>query len=278
MLYRSTIGVLTIAIVALAGSAAQAFDESKYPNLKGKWERLQGPAGIPRFALGPVKAPLTPEYQAIYNANVASQTAGGHGDEPSYACLPPGMPRIMNVFEPMEIVVTPETTHILIAHIHDNRRVYTDGRDWPEEIEPSFHGYSIGQWIDTDGDGRYDLLEIETRGMKGPRTYDTTGLPLHHDNQTIIKERIYLDKADPGLLHDDITTIDHALTEPWTVHKTFERDKSPQPSWLEEVCEEHNEHVRIGTENYFLGANGVLMPTHKDQAPPDLRYFKPVPK
>src|ERR1700734_3716415 len=134
MLYRSIAGALVIGIAALAGSAAQAFDESKYPNLKGKWERLQGPAGIPRFALGPVKAPLTPEYQAIYNANVASQTAGGHGDEPSYACLPPGMPRIMNVFEPMEIVVTPETTHILIAHIHDNRRVYTDGRDWPEEI------------------------------------------------------------------------------------------------------------------------------------------------
>jgi hypothetical protein len=25
---------------------------------------------------------------------------------------------------------------------------------------------------------------------------------------------------------------------------------------------------------YFLGADGTLMPTRKDQAPPDLRYFK----
>src|SRR6516225_28005 len=28
---------------------------------------------------------------------------------------------------------TPETTHILIEHIHDNRRIYTDGRDWPAD-------------------------------------------------------------------------------------------------------------------------------------------------
>ena len=91
-------------------------------------------------------------------------------------CLPPGMPRIMNAFEPMEIVVTPSTTYILISHIHDNRRIYTDGRDWPTDPEPSFKGYSIGKWVDTDGDGRYDVLEVETRYMKGPRAYDTTGL------------------------------------------------------------------------------------------------------
>ena len=214
------------------------------------------------------------EYQAIYDANVAAQTAGGHGDEPSYACLPPGMPRIMNVFEPMEIVVTPDTTHILIAHIHDNRRIFTDGRDWPAEIEKSFQGYAIGKWSDTDGDGRYDLLEAETRGMKGPRTYDTTGLPLHHDNETIVTERIYLDKDNPDLLHDDITTIDHALTGPWTVSKTFKRNQSPRPNWLEEVCEENNQHVHVGSETYFISANGLLMPTRKDQPPPSLKYFK----
>ena len=46
----------------------------------------------------------------------------------------------------MEIVVTPETTHILIEHIHDSRRIYTDGRDWPADMydDPQFAGYSIG--------------------------------------------------------------------------------------------------------------------------------------
>ena len=97
----------------------------------------------------------------------------------------------------MEIVLTAETTYILIDHINDNRRIFTDGRDWPAEEDPAFHGYSIGQWIDTDNDGRYDTLEVETRNFKGPRAYDTTGLPLHSDNETVVKERIYLDKADP---------------------------------------------------------------------------------
>ena len=80
------------------------------------------------------------------------------------------------------------------------RRIYTDGRDWPKQSEPSFMGYSIGKWIDTDADGRYDLLEVETRGLKGPRVFDATGIPLHADNETIVKERIYLDKANPNLL------------------------------------------------------------------------------
>ena len=144
-------------------------------------------------------------------------------------CLPPGMPRIMNAFEPMEIVVTPATTYILISHIHDNRRIYTDGRDWPGEIEPSFSGYSIGRWIDQDGDGRFGTLAVETRGIKGPRAYDTSGLPLHSDNQTIVKERIYLDKTDRTVLWNEITTIDHAMTRPWTVTKKYLRDPNPGP-------------------------------------------------
>ena len=35
-----------------------------------------------------------------------------------------------------------------------------------------------------------------------------------------------------------------------------------------------NMHVGIGKENYFLSADGNLMPTKKDQPPPDLKYFK----
>ena len=98
--------------------------------------------------------------------------------------------------------------------IHDNRRVYTDGRDWPSEIEPTFAGYSIGRWIDSDGVGRFDTLEIETRHLKGPRAYDTSGMPLHADNKTIVKESLHLDKTNPNLLLDEITTFDDALTSP----------------------------------------------------------------
>jgi len=75
---------------------------------------------------------------------------------------------MMMAFGPLEWVITPKTTYILIAWHDHLRRVFTDGRDWPEKIEPSFAGYSIGRWIDEDGDGVYDVLEVETRGFKGP--------------------------------------------------------------------------------------------------------------
>jgi hypothetical protein len=195
------------------------------------------------------------------------------GTEPSWMCLPPGMPRIMNVFESMEVVITPATSFFLLSHIHDNRRVYTDGRDWPSEIEPTFAGYSIGRWIDGEGAGRYDTLEIETRHLKGPRAYDTSGLPLHSDNKTIIKERLHLDKANPNLLLDEITTFDDALTRPWTVIKRFARDPDPRPNWLEAICTENNPHVRIQNDNYYIAADGLLMPAKKGQKPPDLKYF-----
>jgi hypothetical protein len=191
------------------------------------------------------------------------------------------MPRIMHVYSPMEIVVTPETTHILIEHIHDNRRIYTDGRDWPEDMydDPQYAGYSIGKWLDEDGDGRYDTLVVETRGLKNPRTYDATGIPFHEDGRTIIKERIYLDKKDPNTLYDEITVIDDALTRPWTALKYYHRVAAKGPIWWrEDICAENNVHVMIANEDFYLSADGLLMPARKDQAPPDLRYFKPTGK
>jgi len=133
-------------------------------------------------------------------------------------------------------------------------------------------GYSIGRWIDETGSGRYSVLEIETRNMKGPRAFEPSGIPLHSDNQTVVHERMYLDKANPDILHDEITTIDHALTRPWTVNKSYQRERNP--IWIEAVCNEANPHLRIGKENYMLSADGYLMPAKKNQQPPDLRYFR----
>jgi hypothetical protein len=190
------------------------------------------------------------------------------------------MPLMMIAFYPQEYVITPETTYILVNNADHGRRIFTDGRDWPKrEREPTYQGYSIGKWIDEDADGRYDVLEVETRGpFKGPRVYDATGLPLHHDNQSIFKERIYLDKADPNLLHDEITVIDHALTRPWTVNKRYRRDTAAQPDWPEYVCGEESLHVQVGKENYFVSGDLYLMPARKNQAAPDLRYFRQTRK
>jgi hypothetical protein len=121
-------------------------------------------------------------------------------------------------------------------------------------------------------------IEVETRGFKGPRAYDATGLPLHFDNQSVFKERIHLDKADANLLHDEITVFDRALTRPWTVDKRYIRGKNPRPDWEEFICPENNNHITVGKEEYFVSADGYLMPVRKGQAPPDLRYFNQARK
>jgi hypothetical protein len=257
-----------LALLVMAAPGAHAFDEGKYPDFKGQWERTTAPRWIDAG-----KAPLTAEYRAIFEANVKDQAAGGQGDTPTYTCLSPGMPRVMNAYEPFEVVVTPRETHILMDHIHDSRRIFTDGRNWPDTIEPTYVGYSIGTWVDEDGDGRYDALLIETRGFRGPRSYDSTGTPLHRDNQTIVRERIHLDGADPNVFYDEITVIDHALTRPWSMTKKYVRGKNKRPVWGESVCAEGNQHIVIGSEPYMLSADGFLMPSKKDQLPPDLKYF-----
>jgi hypothetical protein len=146
-------------------------------------------------------------------------------------------------------------------------------------MEPTYQGFSIGKWIDEDGDGRYDVLEVDTRGpFKGPRAYGASGLPLHFDNESSFKERFHLDKNNPNLLHDEITVFDHALTRPWSVDKTFARNPNPRPNWGQTFCTEGNNQIVIGTENYFLSGEGLLMPARKNQSPPDLRYFKQAGK
>ena len=115
MLYRNSIGAIALAVALLVTmGAAQAFDESKYPDWKGQWRRGDPGGGRydPSKPLAAQEAPLTEEYKKIHAASIADQAAGGQGNDPTYTCVPPGMPRIMNVYDPMEIIITPSTTQM----------------------------------------------------------------------------------------------------------------------------------------------------------------------
>jgi hypothetical protein len=286
MFDRSSAGLAAAALAAalmLAAGGVRAADDGKYPNWKGQWDTINPRFGGQAIKFDPTKtfgpaqqAPLTLEYQKVLAESMADQAKGGLGNYPSARCLPGGMPRMM-ASPVQEYIITPDITYI-VAGI-ELRRIFTDGRDWPTGLEPTYQGYSIGTWIDEDGDGRYDVLEVDTRGpFKGPRAYDASGLPLHFDNESTFKERFHLDKNNPNLLHDEITVFDHALTRPWSVDKTFARNPNPRPNWGQTFCTEGNNQIVIGTENYFLSGEGLLMPAKKNQSPPDLRYFKQAGK
>jgi len=279
---RRSIGAAVVTAALLMTSfAAQAFDDAKYPDLSGQWVAVRlGVRGQPAFdptkpwGLGQ-EAPLTPEYQKILEQSVADQAKGSQGNWLSgISCLPTGMPTMMTLYRPMEIIVLPDTTYIRIDHTHQShRRIHTDGRGWPKDVLPSFRGYSIGKWVDTDGDGKFDVLEVETRFLKGPRALDPAGMPTHADNESIVKERFSLDKADPSRLHNEITLIDNAFTRPWTVLKTYRRLPDKYPDWPEDSCDSEG-ILKVGDQTYFKSADGTLMPTAKDQPPPNLKYFE----
>jgi len=279
MARRAPIGLIVCAaMLSVTAAGARAHDESKYPDMRAQWTRLGGAQFDPDRPPGRgQQPPLTPEYQAILEGIYAARAEGSLEGNNTTTCIPYGMPRAMIVYETMDVIIQREITHIRVSSISDLRRIYTDGRKWPAKITPTFMGYSIGHWEDSDGDGRFDTLVVETRGFRGPRTFDgTPGIPLHRDNQTVVNERIYLDNGNADVLRDDITVIDNALTRPWSVARKYKRSR--QPYWSEYACHEGNQQVLVGKENYMVSADGFLMPVKKDQPPPDLRYFNQPPK
>jgi hypothetical protein len=259
--------VLATAVALPAPAAAQ-----RYPDFESQWRNPSAsdawdptkPAGLAQ------EAPLTAEYQAIFEASLKDQAAGGRGNNHHAACVLDGMPRIMTLTAPMEILIQPALTFLIFQEAF-SRRIHTDGAPMPQSELASFQGYSTGKWIDEDHDGRYDVLEVETRNFKGPRALESSGLPLHADNETVVHERIFLDKSNTDILRDDITTIDHAFTRPWTVQKSYIRERNPR--WAEYNCQPPPNAVFIGLDEYRLSTDNKLMPMRPGQPPPDLRYF-----
>src|SRR5258708_38108459 len=147
MIYRSLIGFLALAAAfGLTIVGAAAFDEAKYPDWKGQWSRLRtlrdqvspNPSFDPNKFQGLAQeAPLTPEYQAILEASLADQAAGGAGLDRDYVFFAAGMPRLMKVYSQIEIILKPEVTPILIGFLDQSRRRFPAGRRWSQEIEPS---------------------------------------------------------------------------------------------------------------------------------------------
>lgn len=245
-------------MVATAGA-------SRYPDWSGQWTRIGSLNWEPEGYAVAGPPPLTPEYQARRAMYESLRDQGILAGDPPATCLPPGMPRLMTMSFPFEMVITPQTAYILGDWESAVRRIYTDGRDWPGYILPEFNGYSIGQWHDEDGDGVYDMLAVETRGMKGPRSFDSTAVVLHDNNETVVLEEFR--RIDANTLENTITTIDDALSGPWTVKRRYSHTPfSEEVLWVEYVCAENNRHIQLGDEWYFLNTEeGTLDPTREGQ-------------
>src|ERR1700692_3267441 len=147
---RYRISVVAAAMLLCLSVAASAQNAKRYLAWEGTWGRASPPGSWdPTRPPGPgQEAPLTPEYQAVYEANLAKAKAGVAFD-PKYTCGPIGLPRVMALGAPMEFIVKPAVVYMLIESTSPLRRIYTDGRAWPNDPDRSYVGYSIGKWLDT---------------------------------------------------------------------------------------------------------------------------------
>src|SRR4051795_6402010 len=105
MLLRAVLGLTAAIVIAGSVAAQQPFEENKYPNMAGQWLRV-GALGVfdTTKPLGRgQQAPLPPEYQKIYDDNLAEVAQGGSGTDPVHSCIPEGMPRAMSLVLPMEM-------------------------------------------------------------------------------------------------------------------------------------------------------------------------------
>jgi hypothetical protein len=264
--------ILFLAGISLLMSSCeqQAMDAEavaiEYPDWSGQWTRTGSLNWEPEGYAVAGPPPLSPEYQARREEYQELRNQGVLVGDPPATCLPPGMPRLMTMSFPFEMVITEQTSYILADWDSAVRRIYTDGRDWPDYMLPEFNGYSIGQWHDENGDGVYDMLSVETRAIKGPRSFDSTAVVLHDNNETVVLEEFR--RIDENTLENTITTIDDALTGPWTVQRNYSHEIFTEDVlWVEYVCAENNRHINLGDQWYFLNKEeGTLDPTRVGQA------------
>jgi len=199
-------------------------------DLTGIWINQGGIGWTPGIPPGRgQKPPLTPAYAQIFEKHLADAAAGRPTGDPTAACLPPGMPRIMTMTYPMEITMGPDRIMIYAEWDEQVRRIFIDGRPLPDDPDPTYNGESVGHW-------KGDFLLSTAYGFRADTNMEASGLPK--SDKAIAYERIWL--ADDDTLRDEFTLVDPvALRRPWTVTKTYKR-APPGFKLMPYVCLENN--------------------------------------
>jgi hypothetical protein len=195
-----------------APAAAPASAPAGPPDISGVW----GARFVQSLSEDP---PFLPEALQSFNSLKPEE-------DPLAICKPPGIPRLMNLNFPMEILQTPKVTYFLMEYDQAVRRVYMDGKH-PENPDPIWLGHSIGHW-----EGR--TLIVDTVGYNDASWLDMRGHP-HSDALHTIERFTVSD--DGKNLQYEITIDDPKMySKPWqSVTKTFPR--RPDLQIQEFICE-----------------------------------------
>jgi hypothetical protein len=146
--------------------------------------------------------------------------------DPILQCLPPGVPRIMLIPFPMQIVQSPGVVVMLFEYDHYVRNISLERRTHPKNLDSTWMGDSIGKW---EG----NTLLVDTADLNDKTWLDQVGHP--HSDALHVVER--LRRVDHDTLVDEITIDDpRAYAKSWTGRQEFKL----KPAWrlMEYVCED----------------------------------------
>lgn len=211
------------------GNSAQASYAAldALPDWRGIWQPAIGQVGGDEPVL---KEP----YKSVYEEHMARVAAdpGYEIPERTSNCEAPGMPYMMVMPYSLEFLFTPGKITVSQEAQMQIRRIYTDGRELPENPDPTYFGYSVGRW---EG----ETLVVETVGTREGQRLGIRGI-VNGPNLKIT-ERIYLDEANADVMHLDFTYEDpDVLEQPWRQTYTFRRNRE----WdqIEYLCDGHDRH------------------------------------
>jgi hypothetical protein len=202
-------------------------------NFNGIWVNANG--GIHYQTEAPSRSeqqpPLKPEYLARWRQRSADAEAGLSTNDPTAQCIPAGFPRFLNMVFPGEILQADHQLNWYAEFGEATLRIYLDGRAPPEDLQPSYYGFTTGRW---EG----DTLVTKTIGLRGDTLVDTTGIP-HSDKITVTMR---MSKVTPDFLQVDVTLEDPvAFERPWSTRKHYAR--APAHYYVQEyACFEGNRY------------------------------------
>jgi hypothetical protein len=215
------------ALWALAAAPALAL-----PDWNGMWMPVRPPRapGAPRPSADPAsdKLPsLTPPYQAIYDKAQALFAKGDLSMDKTVNCEPAGMPLMMSFDNGGEVLMTPGRVTVISEFAGDVRRIFTDGRQHPADLDLSYEGHSIGHW---EGD---DLV-VDTVAISPKASLNLVG--SQQSDKMHITERFH--SPEPGRLNIRFHIEDpEAFTKPWDYTVMWQRDKDPLDYVHEYYCD-----------------------------------------
>lgn len=204
----------------------------------GYWDRGTGPmVGGANYPPAD-QIPFKPWARALYDYR--QQTLAK--DDPHVRCAPPGGPRQFAVPFGLQIVQAPHMDRIFILSggaTRPWREVFTDGREHPEYLNPSYFGHSIAHWED-------DTLVIDTIGFNERFWLHRDGFP--HTESLHLVERI--SRPTHGMLRYEFTIDDAAAyTAPWST--SWEKQWTAGEDLIEYFCQDNNidQYHMMGNES-----------------------------